>query len=105
MGPLRRESTPARSAARPDLGARTVWRTVSTSTSSSPPRCPLRSEGGGAAAEPPVTAPILPEPAEQVNQSHAREGLRGHRGWIEIYSTSERSTETIEELSRSPRPA
>src|SRR5262244_2075986 len=65
----RRESTPARSAARPDPGARTVWRTVSTSTSSSPPRCPLQSESGGAAAEPPVTAlPILPEPEEQVNQ-------------------------------------
>src|SRR5262252_6287193 len=47
----RRESTPARSAARPDPGARTVWRTVSTSTSSSPPRCPLQSESGGAAAD------------------------------------------------------
>src|SRR5215510_10446940 len=63
----------------------------------------------GAVAGPPVTAPILPEPGEQVNQlarsPRARGSLHPSSRWLEIYSTSERSTETIEELSRSPRPA
>src|SRR5262245_57046530 len=50
---------------------------------------PARAGGTGQSARP-LTA------RERISASSSR--------WIEIYSTSERSTETIEELSRSPRP-